>query len=269
MFRRMIAVGLALAVGCFTGAAAEDEVSLPLERMTLKLGGGVTLELVKIPAGTFMMGSPTGSGSVDEAQRRVTISKPFYMGIHQVTQAQYQAVMGSNPSTFRDREDSALRPVENVAWDDAVEFCEKLENLSEMTGRKVRLPTEAEWEYACRAGTTTAYAFGDALTEELANFTMVPHGGTGTMPVGSFPENTWGLFDMHGNVWEWCADWYGPYPMGAATDPKGVLRGKYRVLRGGSWDDYSLICRSANRGMSGPGLWSNLVGFRIALDAVE
>ena len=192
----------------------------------------------------------------------MTIGKPFYLGIHQVTQHQYFAVMGASPSRFSDSNFSnANHPVENVSWNDAREFCDR---LSKKTGKKARLPTEAEWEYACRAGTTTAFNTGDNLRPDQANFNE--SGKTQTVPVGSYPANALGLFDMHGNVWEWCSDWYGNYPEGAAIDPKGPERGSSRVLRGGSWNDSPVICRSAHRFWDVPIHRDNLIGCRLALD---
>jgi len=283
----MLAVGLTLAVGCFASVVAEEEP--PLETVTLDLGDGVTLELARIPAGTFLMGSPASEGGnktvgpdgetmdwpgrfPNETQHEVTLSKPFYMGIHQVTQAQYESVMGKNPSHFKGKEDSANRPVEQVSWNDAVEFCQK---LSEKTGRNVRLPTEAEWEYACRAETTTAFNTGDTISTEQANFNGDFTYGSGTKgvcrgettAVGSFPANAWGLYDMHGNVWEWVADWYGEYPTGAVTDPQGPAEGQFRVLRGGSWNfNPPRLCRSAARGWPEPALRLYDFGFRVSLD---
>ena len=159
------------------------------------------------------------------------------MGVHQVTQAQWQAVMGANPSHFKG--ESNL-PVENVSWDECVAFCEA---LGKKDGKPYRLPTEAEWEYACRAGTTTPFHFGGTITVNQANYDGNYTYGNGkkgvyrqkTTPVGSFPANAWGLFDMHGNVWEWCADWYGPYPEEELKDPQGFVGGDRRVCRGGSW----------------------------------
>ncbi|MGB2613139.1 MAG: formylglycine-generating enzyme family protein [Phycisphaerae bacterium] len=201
--------------------------------VTFDLGGGVTMKLALIPAGKFMMGE-------GEDQHEVTISKPFYMGVTEVTQAQYEAVMGTNPSNFQ----GATNPVEEVSWNDATEFCKK---LSEKTRQAVRLPTEAEWEYACRAGTKTAFSFGDADTG-LGDYAWYGgNSGNTTHPVGQKKPNAWGLYDMHGNVWEWCADWYGDYPKGAATDPQGPASGASRVLRGGSWNCNPSDCRSANR----------------------
>jgi formylglycine-generating enzyme required for sulfatase activity len=188
------------------------------------VGPGVTMKMILIPPGKFTR----GEGAY---RHEVTISKPFYMGVTEVTQAQYEAVMGKNPSEFK----GATNPVEMVSWNDATAFCKK---LSEKTRQAVRLPTEAEWEYACRAGAQTAFSFGDdpsALGDyawHLGNSEMMTH------PVGQKKPNAWGLYDMHGNVWEWCADWYVPYPKGAVTDPSGPATGNRgeRVVRGGSWN---------------------------------
>ena len=288
MLRTMLAVGLAVSAGCFACMAAEEKTGQPkLEALTLELGDGVTLELVKIPTGTFLMGSPESEGAnktvgpdgevmegrfPNETRHEVTISKPFYLGIHQVTQSQYEAVMGTNPSWFEGKEDAARRPVEMVTWDDAMEFCQ---NLSEKTGRNVRLPTEAEWEYACRAGTTTAFNTGDMIDTDQANYNgnyIYGGGAKGvfrveTTAVGSFPANAWGLYDMHGNVWEWVSDWHDEYPAEAATDPKGPEKGDSRVLRGGSWSYNPRSCRSAVRDWVAPDGGNYDVGFRVALDS--
>lgn len=219
--------------------------------LALDLGSGVKLELVLIPAGEFLMGSPDLEAdrlSQEGPQHRVKISKPFYMGKYEVTQAQWQAVMGSNPSSFKG--DSNL-PVESVSWEDCQEFCRK---LSQKTGQPIRLPTEAEWEYACRAGTTTPFSFGNTIATSQANYDGRASYGSGskgeyrerTTRVGSFAPNAWGLFDMHGNVWEWCQDCYGSYPLGTVTDPSGdSARSPFRVLRGGSWLNHPRHCRSA------------------------
>jgi formylglycine-generating enzyme required for sulfatase activity len=161
--------------------------------------------------------------------------------------------MGHNPSEF----EGANRPVDSVSWDDCQRFCEK---LSKLTGKRFRLPTEAEWEYACRAGTPTPFSFGKAISPKWANYNgnfAYHHGRKGkyreqTSDVGSFPANLWGLADMHGNVWEWCADWHGPYPPVEVQDPQGADRGRGRVLRGGSWRNAPKACRSACRGRSVP-----------------
>ena len=212
------------------------------KEMTLDLGGGVKMEFVLIPAGKFTMGSPeTEKDRIDwETHHEVTINQPFYMGKYDVTQEQYEAVVGNNPSLFK----GPKNPVENVSWDDAQEFCAK---LSKKTGNAARLPTEAEWEYACRAGTTTRFYSGDAdsALDGVAWYTGNSNQTTHT--VGMKQANAWGLYDMHGNVWEWCEDWYGEYAPGAAKDPKGPTTGTLRVLRGGSWGCTSSNCRSANR----------------------
>lgn len=224
---------------------------------TLALGGGVQATLVWIEPGLFMMGSPSGESGRDSdenPQHRVTITKGFWLGQTEVTQGQWQAVMGNNPSGFTGNDD---HPVERVSWNDAKSFCKR---LSEQTGSHVRLPSEAEWEFACRAGTTTPFNTGNTISTAQANYNgnyTYGSGGKGvnrakTMPVGSFSANAWGLYDMHGNVYEWCEDWYGDYPSGTAVDPTGPQTGLYRVLRGGSWDYGPKGCRSANRNWNTP-----------------
>jgi len=220
------------------------------------------LELVWIKPGTFMMGSPKKEKNrdLDETRHRVTLTKGFWLGKYEVTQAQYKAVTGKNPS----KSAGANRPVENVSWGDAVAFCRKLTERERRAGRlpgngEYRLPTEAEWEYACRAGTVGKYA------GELD--AMAWHGGNSsqqTHEVGRKRPNAWGLYDMHGNVWEWCADWYGDYPTGAVTDPTGSERGPYRVYRGGCWADPPPgSCSSALRPWPSPGGRRYYLGFRL------
>jgi len=228
-----------------------------------RLSNDVTLEMMAIPGGKFFMGSPPGEGADDEKPQREVAIQPFFMGKYPVTQAQWQAVMGNNPAWFKD---NLLKPVEQVSWNDAVEFCEK---LSEKTGKEYRLPSEAEWEYACRAGTKTPFYFGETITTDLANYrgkdwkigdtvvypgvyakeTLGKYRGT-TTAVGSFPPNVFGLYDMHGNVWEWCADnWHGNYE-GAPTDGTAWTKGgdnNHYLLRGGSWINSPYDCRSASR----------------------
>ncbi|MDR0361608.1 MAG: formylglycine-generating enzyme family protein [Planctomycetota bacterium] len=236
------------------------------------LPGGVPLDLQLIPAGTFMMGSPESEAGRenDEIQHEVTISKAFYLGTYEVTQAQWKAVMGSDPSKFKGDDN----PVENVSWDDAMEFCRR---VSELTGRRFRLPTEAEWEYACRAGTTTPFNTGETIHSDQANyfgFNTYERGRGGrkgvfrerTTRVGSFPANAWGLYDMHGNVLEWCSDWLDVYDRTKTRDPQGASSGTFRVYRGGSWFNYPRYCRSAYRSRLGPGLRLNYLGLRVALD---
>ena len=209
------------------------------EYLTENLGNDVTLDMVYIPGGTFMMGSPEGKGRDSEKpQHKVTV-QAFYMGKYPITQAQYQQVMGNNPSKFKGDE----RPVERVSWNDAVEFCQR---LSQQTGTEYRLPTEAEWEDACRAGTITKYYFGDDITSDLANYGS----NVGkTTAVGKYPPNAFGLYDMHGNVWEWCQDdWHGDYE-NAPTDCSAWVLGQSRlkVIRGSSWYNRPEDCRSASR----------------------
>ncbi|HXF41338.1 MAG TPA: formylglycine-generating enzyme family protein, partial [Blastocatellia bacterium] len=243
-----------------------------------KLASEVTLEMVEIPEGSFTMGSPKaeqGSSYDERPQREVTIS-PFHIGKFAVTQAQWRVVAGwpeagreLNPDPSRFKGDA--RPVENVSWEDAVEFCAR---LSRETRKLYRLPTEAEWEYACRAGTTTPFAFGETITPAIANY-------DGNFPYGDVPKgevregtiaagilglaNEFGLYDMHGNVWEWCQDRYGPYEAGTAIDPLGPSSGRRRVLRGGSWNSFADGCRSACRINYVPGFRYLNFGFRVVV----
>jgi len=241
---------------------------------TDNLGDGITIDMIAIPGGSFVMGSPSteaGRYSDEGPQRTVTVA-PFFMGKYEVTQAQYQAVMGNNPSDFK----GAKRPVESVNWDEAVEFCRK---LTQNTGKTYRLPSEAEWEYACRAGTTTPFYFGDTITPDLVNYDgNNPYGSAPkglwreqTTDVGSFPPNAFGLYDMHGNVWEWCSDkWHGNYN-GAPTDGSSWETGtdNNRVRRGGSWNHDAVLCRSAVRSYdSAVHRWWNR-GFRVAVASVS
>jgi formylglycine-generating enzyme required for sulfatase activity len=215
------------------------------------------MEFVLIPAGEFQMG--TSDGDKDEQPvHTVRISKPFYLGKYEVTQAQWQAVMGNNPSGFTG---DPARPVEKVSWEDVQEFIRRL-NTTE-SGVTYRLPTEAEWEYAARAGTTTAYSFGNDKGQLGQYAWCGDTGGGETHPVGKLKPNAWGLYDMHGNVWEWGQDWYGPYTAGAAVDPAGPSSGSNRVLRGGSWYNGAGSCRSAYRIGASPGNRSGNLGFRL------
>jgi formylglycine-generating enzyme required for sulfatase activity len=245
------------------------------EQWVEELGNGVELETVSIPGGSFLMGSPRDEEGWHESQspqHRVEV-EPFFMGKYPVTQAQYEAVMGKNPSYFPkdEKENGARRPVEEVSWHNAIAFCEK---LSQRTQGTYRLPSEAEWEYACRAGTTTPFHFGATITPELVNYDgnyaygKAPEGEyrSQTTPVGKFPPNAFGLFDMHGNVWEWCADhWHENY-QGAPTRGNAWIMGgdsDLRLLRGGSWNDAPWGCRSAYRGRLSPDLCDDVVGFRV------
>jgi formylglycine-generating enzyme required for sulfatase activity len=224
------------------------------------------MRCVLIQAGSFLMGSPP-----DEAMRRsdegpvrsVYIEQPFYLGAFPVTQKEYDAVMRSKPAHFQRKSGGGPEhPVEQVTWEEAVEFCRKLTARAEekRAGRVYRLPSEAEWEYACRAGTTTTFAFGAALSSDQANFDgSHPYGSAeagpflqATTKVGSYEPNAWGLYDMHGNVWEWCADWY--------------ALNKERALRGGSWNNSGHLCRAARRQKYAPDYRGDNVGFRVAVE---
>jgi formylglycine-generating enzyme required for sulfatase activity/uncharacterized caspase-like protein len=235
------------------------------------LGNGVTIDWVRIPGGTFTMGSSRNEqnrATAEGPQHEVTVPQ-FWMGKYQVTQAQYQAVMGNNPSRFL--ENGANRPVEQVSWDNAMAFCQK---LSQQTEREFRLPSEAEWEYACRADSTTPFHFGPTLTPDLANYNGNYSYGSGpqgrdreqTTEVGSFPANTFGLYDMHGNVWEWCLDhWHDSYN-GAPPDGSAWTTGgdnSLRVLRGGSWYSAPWRCRSAGRSRNARDGQDDGYGFRV------
>jgi formylglycine-generating enzyme required for sulfatase activity len=222
----------------------------------------IGIELRLIPAGTFSMGSAHGDAG-EQPVHQVTISSPYYLGVTEVTNAQWKAVMRSTPSRWQ----SDSHPTEQVTWGEAVAFCEALSALpaERQAGRVYRLPTEAEWEYACRAGTTTAYSFGDdeSLLGDFAWFG--DNARSQTTAVGQKKPNAWGLYDMHGNVWEWCSDWYGDYGAAASIDPQGPAQGTVRVLRGGGWDFTAGDCRAARRfGVVPSKTFSNL-GFRLAL----
>ena len=193
-----------------------------------------------------------------DSAHQVILTKGFYLGQYEVTQEQYEKVMGKNSSQFK----GDKLPVVQVSWNDAVEFCDELNKKERIPrGWEFALPTEAQWEYACRAGTTTAYSWGDNVTPQLANFKG--SGVNKTVEVGSYKANPWGFFDMHGNVWEWTADWYVAYSSGAQTDPEGPATGSGRVNRGSSWDNTGTYLRSAGRNSSDPGDRVNEIGFRV------
>jgi formylglycine-generating enzyme required for sulfatase activity len=246
------------------------------------LTNSIGMKLVYIPPGEFMMGSRDtveevgrkGGGkntyfTHEHPQHRVKITNGFFMGSTEVTQGQYREIMGKNPSHFKGEDN----PVETVSWDDAVKFCKK---LSEKEGKTYRLPTEAEWEYACRAGTSSPFHTGETISTSQANYNgnyVYGNGAKGvyherTMSVGSFPRNAFGLYDMHGNVWEWCQDWYGKgyYETSPTTDPQGPSTGVYRLLRGASWSICPWNCRSASRYWNAPFARYDYFGFRILLD---
>ena len=246
-------------------AAAERVAAAKLTRLRAEgkpwVVEQIGLAMVALPAGHFQMGSQNGDS--DERPVTAVALKEFWLAQTEVTQAQYRAVMGKSPSSFK----GDLLPVENVSWDNAREFCAKLTQRERAAGRlpvgmAYTLPTEAQWEYACRAGSTGDYAGRlDDLGWYLSN------SGGGTHPVAGKAPNAWGLYDMHGNVWEWCADWYGSLPGGQVQDPRGPPSGSFRVGRGGGWLSVAGDCRSAFRGDS-PDYRFDGLGFRPALSSV-
>jgi formylglycine-generating enzyme required for sulfatase activity len=256
-----------------------------------RLTNAIGMQLVLIPPGTFLMGSPEAEEdrSADEGPlHEVAITRPFYLGIYPVTQEQFQRVMGTNPSYFcpggESKEDVAgldtkQFPVENVLWKNALSFCKKLSALPEekRCGRVYRLPSEAEWEYCCRGGAPSyqVFHFGNSLSSTQANFDgNSPYGGADAGPylerpckVGSYTPNGFGLYDMHGNVWDWCNDWYGYwyYRESPRADPPGPPGGSRRVIRGGSYSHFGSGCRSAYRLGTTLAYRSSFLGFRVAL----
>jgi formylglycine-generating enzyme required for sulfatase activity len=277
-------------VGRAAGPSPPDTPDGPAARPTEKtFSNSIGMKFTLIPAGSFMMGSPeseNGHRSDEGPRHRVRITQPFYMGVYEVTQAEYERVTGDNPSYFSSGGSGAKSisglntdgfPVEQVNWEDAVAFCEKLTALAAERAdrRHYRLPTEAEWEYACRAGTTTPFSFGSELSGRGANcYGKRPYGTTvegpfliRTTAVGSYRDkvNDFGLFDMHGNVWEWCSDWYdaGYYANSPPDDPQGPAAGSFRVIRGGGWYSSPVLCRSAYRRLGTPADRDYSIGFRV------
>jgi len=250
-------LGIAVVFGLVGALTVMAQEVKPGKAEVIDIGKDVKLEMVLIPAGKFVMGSPKKEKdrSDDETQHEVTLTKPFYIGKYEVTQEQWEAVMGKNPS----RRKGAKLPVTDVSWNNCQDFIKK---LNAKTNGGYRLPTEAEWEYSCRAGTTTAYSYDDNLTKGDANID-----GDSTKVVGSYKPNAFGLYDMHGNVFEWCNDCYANYPAGAVIDPKGPATGKSRVMRGGSYYWTASIARSSSRNLiftPTPSNGNDLLGFRLA-----
>jgi eukaryotic-like serine/threonine-protein kinase len=248
------------------------------------LTNSIGMKLALIPAGKFLMGEPDfkerSKQEDDHPAHEVTISKPFYLGVHEVTQREYEIVMGKNPSFFNDKNKGGPDfPVEKVSWNDAADFCRRLSARTDekKAGRVYRLPTEAEWEYACRADTSTLFHYGPGLSANEANIDgNFPYGGglkgqflKHTTKGGTYKPNAWGLFDMHGNVREWCNDWYDEtyYRNSPKIDPQGPLNGKYRVVRSGSWFLPARNCRSAFRTGLEPTFDNDATGFRVAVTA--
>ncbi len=278
-----VGIGITLLFKDLPSRASSQSSSPANQSFTQDLGNGVDLEMLFIPGGTFLMGSPESEAkreSNEGPQHQVTVPA-FFMGKFEVTQQQYQAVMGNNPSHFKGDD----RPVEQVSWDDAVAFCQSLSNseTSKQNGRTYRLPTEAEWEYACRAGTKTPFYFGDTISTDWTNYDDTYAYGVGknrqqTTEVKMFKAhaNAFGLCDMHGNVWEWCADdWNGSY-VDKPKNPKqnGSLIWSssdeaLKLQRGGSWVSASWICRSANRNGFRRDFRYYDVGFRLVVGFVS
>jgi formylglycine-generating enzyme required for sulfatase activity len=262
-----------------------EELSVPAEEsfdpndppstLTVDLNSSVSLDMIWCPPGTFMMGSPeTEDGrNFDETEHEVTLTQGYYLGKYEVTQSQYEAVMTGNanslsadPSQYK----GGSRPVETVSWDDAQVFLTRLnaqQSANIPSGWAYVLPTESQWEYACRAGTATAYSWGNDTNLFRANYIDQTKGGLmKTSDVGNYDANPWGFFDMHGNVWEWTADWFAEYSSEAQTDPAGPASGSYRVIRGGSWHDNGDQMRSAERDYFPPDFKpSGNRGFRVGL----
>jgi len=250
-------------IGCvvlFTMAGpAFSEAKDPPKGLAVDLGGGVKLDLVLIPAGSFTMGDDKGDDR-EKPTHKVTITKPFYLGKYEVTQEQWEAVMGSNPSHFK----GPKNPVEQVSWADCQQFLVKLNAKTGGRGGKFVLPTEAQWEYACRAGSTGKFCFGDD-EKQLGEYAWYDENSEDkTHPVGEKRPNAFGLYDMHGNVWEWCQDWYETYGAEAVTDPRCPETGSFRVYRGGGWNRNARCCRSAYRFGFTPGIRDDDLGFRVS-----
>ena len=230
---------------------------------------GVCHDFRWIEPGTFTMGSPKNEPERDgdETQHEVTLTEGFWLAETTVTQALWKVVMGDDPSYFKGEH----LPVEQVNWEDAQRFIAKMNGMKPEL--QMCLPTEAQWEYCCRAGTSTPFYFGEQINSDLVNFNGNHPYNNGrkseyrdkTVEVKSLPPNDWGLYEMHGNVYEWCQDWFGDYPAQPVVDPQGSETGAYRVLRGGSWFYSGRYCRSADRSLNVPGFRNDRIGFRLAL----
>ena len=254
---------LSLVVALATNLPIHAQQKDPPKNVTNSIG----MKFVWIPSGSFMMGSPKEEKErgKDENQHKVTLTKGFYMGVYAVTQEHWEEIMGNNPSHFKGEKNL---PVDSVSWDDCQAFIKK---LREKDKKPYRLPTEAEWEYGCRAGTTTPFHFGKTISTDQANYNGTFTYGEGnkgvyrekTTPVGTFPANAFGLYEMHGNVIQWCQDRFGDYPQKDVIDPQGPEKGRIRVLRGGPWSVNPRYCRSACRDGDEPGTRDGGIGFRV------
>jgi formylglycine-generating enzyme required for sulfatase activity len=289
MFRQKCAAAFValIVLASFSLAAAQEPKAASGEK---QITSSIGMKLTLIPSGEFTMGSPDSEDvrSPDfhiAPQHLVRITRPFYMGVYDVTQGQYQRVMGNNPSYFSGNraqavagQDTSRFPVEQVSWNDAVEFCRKLSNMpkEKAAARSYRLPTEAQWEYACRAGSTTRYYFGDDWSQLGEYAWYINHSDSHPHAVGQKKPNAWGLYDMHGNVWQWCLDWYagGYYAESPKDDPTGPATGSCRVFRGGSWRFPAGNCQAGERhiacecppgGKLSPEFRAFDLGFRVCL----
>jgi formylglycine-generating enzyme required for sulfatase activity len=255
---------LVLAVGCsLAGCHRESPTStlMPPQAVT------VPTNTVVIPLTNMVL---IKAGAFARQKFIVTLNHDFWLGKHEVTQAEYLALIGRNPSHLTNQLDA---PVEKVSYFDATAYCSALTQRERQAGRlpqdyEYRLPSEAEWEYACRAGTTSQFSFGDAAAEAGPFAWTWENSGGSPHPVGQKQPNPWGLHDMHGNVWEWCLDWFGDYPAMNTTNPSGPVQGKFKVFRGGGWNNEAPFARSANRFMMAPATGIHFVGFRIVLAPV-
>ncbi|WP_099468967.1 formylglycine-generating enzyme family protein [Konateibacter massiliensis] len=262
--KKHIVISGAICLACIVGASVfiyerKAENALP-EEIRIELSAGVSMEFVLIEAGSFFMGSYEGEGDEDEQSRhKVTITEAFYIGKYEVTQKQWNLVMGDNPSHFEGTDN----PVDTVSWTDSVAFTEK---LSELAQRNITLPTEAQWEYACRSGSDTKWFFG-ASEESAGEYGWIDSNAQGTThPVGLKKPNPWGVYDMYGNVQEWCLDWYADSYSGTASkDPQGAKDGASRIIRGGGWGDFPDNARSAYRNASGEEIENDGIGFRCVM----
>lgn len=282
MKRLLIAILLAVFVPIGIAFYAVLTVLLAFFQSPQELTNSIGMKFRRIASGSYLMGTQEhpGSPKIGEQIHRVTINQPFYLGVYEVTQAQYERIMGTNPSFYQapnvqpaflnqnqlaPKSDTSDHPVEKVSWEDATEFCKRLSDLADekAAGRIYHLPTEAQWEYACRAGTKSSFSFDDE-SKVLGEYGWYWENSRGqTHPVGELKPNAWGLYDMHGNVSEWCLDWFDQYPETTLIDPTGPAHGTYKVHRGGGWFVEGSLCSSASRDFEDPK--SRLsVGFRVA-----
>jgi formylglycine-generating enzyme required for sulfatase activity len=226
--------------------------------IAIDLRGGVKMDFVLVPAGSFTMGDDSGLAD-ERPAHEVRITVPFYVGKYEVTQEQWQAVMGDNPSWFK----GPKHPVDQVSWVDCQAFLGELNKKYGSPGARFSLPTEAQWEYACRAGSTSRWCFGDEESNLGEYAWHSRNSDAKTHPVGEKKPNAWGLFDMHGNVWEWSEDWYGSYANSPPDNPTGPVGGSDRVIRGGGWGSGAVFCRSACRTLHGSGHGLHALGLRV------